>query len=135
MDDTKARLLGGLRSHLLNHPGDAGAFLRVIANVMGSYELAQKQKRDVLTDTALRGILEPEMLRDKPVSFTLDAMYLHFPEGCQPGRAPREKACWAAFVERCAREPVDLEWLGTTRGEDVVQWWREMGLAIKGVAS
>lgn len=134
MEDRKQDLLEGVRAYLRSRPGEAGDFLRAIADAMALYERAHEDKRDALADKAVLHVLRPDLVETRAVADLVDLMWLHYPSGRRAGLASVEKECWDLFAEKCRAQPLNFEWLATTRGAEAASWARRCGLAVSSSA-
>jgi len=121
------KLKDALRHHLQNNPTDATEVLALMTEAMQHYERALQAKRSAEAWNALHtlvGQLAPPSKKGDNPAYLLDAAYLLFPRGLHGG-SPVMCAFIDRFLAACKADPLKLEWIATTRGENCAAWFVE----------
>jgi len=111
-----------LREYVAESPGDCGELLKIIADGMHDYELAQTNKRGSLADNAVLSLIGSLQRGDVTIPSVIDVAIHQFPHGLG-GHAPVEKRFWAMFLDEAMQRPVDRGWLADVKGPEYVVWW------------
>lgn len=122
------KLKDALRHHLQNNPTDATEVLAIVTEVMQHYERALQAKRSAEAWNALHtivGQLAPPPKKGENPAFLLDAAYLLFPRGLLDHGSAVLQAFADRFLAACKADPLKLEWIELTRGEDCAAWFVE----------
>jgi hypothetical protein len=133
MKNYKEELRDQLFDYLSKHPEDSTYFLDVVSSALKNYEKAVNEKRDIRTSNAIQKIsyiIDSKTFKglSKHDQFVIliDTLFIMFPLAKITGHSQSEINLYNYFVSLVKEVKIDYDWFLTAKGQEVVQWMKEL---------